>query len=295
MISRTTNRIEQQVVGELLARDDHPAGARDRPGAGPGRRLRAGVGGRSGAGAAASARRVRGGHADGSVWPARSGRPPGGRCPRATAGRSGPRPAGSRGRASRRDDRVADLGVALAIRDEDVPRGLEVGLAADGRDAVDPADDAFGRARRRRVVEPEREPRSGRRASPKRIARSGSVPCPISRPAAKMPIRSQTSWTWLSRWLERRIAICRGRRRARRRSSRISTTPSGSIAVVGSSRIRTSGSLTSASAMPSRWSMPREYVSVRSSARPGQARPGRGPPRSSRSPRSRGIRLRRAV
>ena len=43
-------------------------------------------------------------------------------------------------------------------------------------------------------------------ASPKRIARSGSVPCPISRPSAKMPIRSQTSWTWLSRWLERRIA-----------------------------------------------------------------------------------------
>ena len=44
----------------------------------------------------------------------------------------------------------------------------------------------------------------------------------------------------------------------RRSRSRISTTPSGSMAVVGSSRMRMSGSLTSASAMPSRWSMPRE-------------------------------------
>ena len=126
---------------------------------GPGRRLRAGVGrrGRRRGGAAASAGvfaavmpRLRG--------PARSGRPPGGRCPRGMAGRTGPRPAGSCGRAVARHDRVADLGVALAIRDEDVPRGLEVGLAsATARDAVDPADDAFGRARRRRLVEPERE------------------------------------------------------------------------------------------------------------------------------------------
>ena len=92
------------------------------------------------------------------------------------------------------------------------------------------------------------------------------VPCPISRPAAKIPIRSQTCWTWFRRWLDRRIAICRSRTSDRSRS-RISVTPRGSIAVVGSSRIRTSGSLISASAMPSRWSMPREYVSVRSSAR----------------------------
>ena len=35
------------------------------------------------------------------------------------------------------------------------------------------------------------------------------MPCPISRPAAKMPIRSQTDWTWFRRWLDRRIAIWR--------------------------------------------------------------------------------------
>ena len=54
---------------------------------------------------------------------------------------------------------------------------------------------------------------------------------------------------------------------SRRRRSRISTTPSGSIDVVGSSRMSRSGDLTSASAMPSRWRMPREYVSTGSSAR----------------------------
>ena len=42
------------------------------------------------------------------------------------------------------------------------------------------------------------------------------VPCPISRPAEKMPIRSHTDWTWLSRWLDSRIAMPRSvtRRRA---------------------------------------------------------------------------------
>ena len=64
-----------------------------------------------------------------------------------------------------------------------------------------------------------------------------------------MPIRSQTDWTWFRRWLDRRIAMPRSSV-SRRRRSRISTTPSGSIEVVGSSRMSRSGDLTSASAMP---------------------------------------------
>ena len=91
--------------------------------------------------------------------------------------------------------------------------------------------------------------------SPNWAASSSTVPTPISRPAAKIPIRSQTDWTWVSRWLDSRIARPRSST-SRRRSSRISTTPSGSIEVVGSSRISRSGDLTSASAMPSRWRMP---------------------------------------
>ncbi len=49
-------------------------------------------------------------------------------------------------------------------------------------------------------------------------------------------------------------------------SARSSATPSGSSETVGSSRIRTAGSLTSASAIPRRWRMPREYVSTFRSA-----------------------------
>ena len=131
------------------------------------------------------------------------------------------------------------------------------------------------------------------RSSPKRWASSDIVPCPIRRPAAKMPIRSQTDWTWLRRWLDRRIAIWRSVTSERRRS-RISLTPSGSIAVVGSSRIRTSGSLISASAMPRRWSMPREYVSVFESARAASPTCSRASSIAG-SASSRGIRFRRAV
>ena len=92
-----------------------------------------------------------------------------------------------------------------------------------------------------------------------RAASSWTVPCPMSRPAAKMPTRSHTDWTCESRWLDRRIVRPLSRL-SDWSSSRISWTPIGSIAVVGSSRIRMSGSLTSASAIPSRWRMPREYV-----------------------------------
>ena len=42
-------------------------------------------------------------------------------------------------------------------------------------------------------------------SSPNRAASSSTVPCPMSRPAAKMPTRSHTDWTWASRWLESRI------------------------------------------------------------------------------------------
>ena len=92
----------------------------------------------------------------------------------------------------------------------------------------------------------------------------------MSRPAAKMPTRSQTDWTCESRWLDRRIVRPLSRL-SDWSSSRISWTPIGSIAVVGSSRIRMSGSLTSASAMPSRWRMPREYVPTLSLPRSDEA------------------------
>ena len=87
----------------------------------------------------------------------------------------------------------------------------------------------------------------------------------MSRPLAKMPIRSQTVWTWLRRWLDSMIARPRSST-SRRSRSRISTTPIGSIDVVGSSRMSRSGDLTRASAMPSRWRMPREYAPTGSSA-----------------------------
>ena len=82
---------------------------------------------------------------------------------------------------------------------------------------------------------------------------------PAGGPEDADPVRTPTG-TCESRWLDRRIVRPLSRLRDWS-SSRISWTPIGSIAVrVGSSRIRMSGSFTRASAMPSRWRMPREYV-----------------------------------
>ena len=108
---------------------------------------------------------------------------------------------------------------------------------------------------RRRQLEPDLDDGRRRRRTGRPARRR--CPDPMSRPAAKIPIRSHTDWTWVSRWLESMIASPRSSTSLRSRS-RISTTPIGSIEVVGSSRISRSGDLTSASAMPSRWRMPRE-------------------------------------
>ena len=43
--------------------------------------------------------------------------------------------------------------------------------------------------------------------SPNVRASSSTVPMPTRRPDAKMPIRSQTDWTWVRRWLDSRIAM----------------------------------------------------------------------------------------
>ena len=87
-----------------------------------------------------------------------------------------------------------------------------------------------------------------------------------------MPARSQLAWTWSSRWLgqEERHAPLADELRM---SVRISTTPSGSIPIVGSSRMSTLGSLTRASAMPRRWRIPREYWPALRSAAVGQPDP----------------------
>ena len=88
-MSRTTNRADQEVVGELLAGDDHPAGVRHGPLAArrDRRRRAAGARGRPGAGATARRRHaacsaVIGRPSRGRARPARRRA---GRCPRATA------------------------------------------------------------------------------------------------------------------------------------------------------------------------------------------------------------------
>ena len=192
---------------------------------------------------------------------ARAGRPldrASGRCRRATARSAGAPSGGGPCSTAAHQDVLADA-------------ALERRRAGRG-----PATSPSPVARRARPTRPMRAPRSVVPArstsagvgsssptsmiavpSPNWAASSSTVPSPISRPAAKIPIRSQTDWTWVSRWLESRIARPRSWT-SRRSSSRISTTPIGSIDVVGSSRISRSGDLTSASAMPSRWRMPRE-------------------------------------
>ena len=119
-------------------------------------------------------------------------------------------------------------------------------------------------ARRGRSSRPGRSP-SGRRRSPPRARSAGrcpgrappSGPAATRRPAEKNPTRSHSDCTW-PRMCEDSSTV-RLRSATRRRSSASSSsTPDGSIAIVGSSRMSTVGSLTRASAMPRRWRMPRE-------------------------------------
>ena len=120
-------------------------------------------------------------------------------------------------------------------------------------------------------------------ASPKRLASSSTVPTPTSRPAAKIPTRSHTGWTWWSRWLDSRTATPSlvGERADEVKDLDHAHRVDGGGRLVEDEDRR--ASLTSASAMPRRWRMPREYLSTRSSARrPGP--PGRAPRRSAARP-----------
>ena len=66
-------------------------------------------------------------------------------------------------------------------------------------------------------------------------------PDATSLPPTKMPTPSHTCWTWCSRWLDEQTR--RRRHASSRMSSRISSTPAGSMAVVGSSRMMIDGRL----------------------------------------------------
>ena len=125
------------------------------------------------------------------------------------------------------------------------PRATDVALmplAAERREQA--------RGRRRSSRLPSREPRTP--------AMSGRRPTVASRPPATIATRLQSvsaSEQDVRAEEDRRAA----RRAARRISARMSRRPSGSSPDIGSSRKITSGSLTSAWAMPTRCTMPFEY------------------------------------
>src|SRR3954464_4038913 len=90
---------------------------------------------------------------------------------------------------------------------------------------------------------------------------SARVPCAWIRPPPMIIIRSATALTSASRCEESSTVPPRS---AKLRSSpRIQRMPSGSRPLAGSSRIRTSGSPSSAWARPRRWRMPSEYLPTR--------------------------------
>ena len=162
------------------------------------------------------------GHAGRSVSPAlaaprpiavsavpRRSRAPCDRCPRATA-----RPAGATSAAGRcssggaRGSPERTLASSEAGRDRQAPRvgpaaRAGVTAATPGRPPRTPlrplpVGAVASRSRPTSIAAPSVAEQAGRAGS--------SSPRPTIRPEAKMPIRSQTDWTWLSRWLESRIA-----------------------------------------------------------------------------------------
>ena len=125
------------------------------------------------------------------------------------------------------------------------------------------------RGRRRGARRPSRAcPRGHQRAG---VASSSSrEPWATIRPAPMITIRSATAWTSWSRCEESSTVPPRS---ANSRSSpRIQRIPSGSSPLAGSSRMRTSGSPSSACARPSRWRMPSEYWRTRLRAAARRAR-----------------------
>src|SRR5215210_5123164 len=93
------------------------------------------------------------------------------------------------------------------------------------------------------------------------VSSSARVPCAWIRPPPMIIIRSATASTSASRCEESSTVPPRS---AKPRSSpRIQRMPSGSRPLAGSSRIRTSGSPSSAWAKPRRWRMPSEYWPTR--------------------------------
>ena len=101
---------------------------------------------------------------------------------------------------------------------------------------------------------------------------SASVPDAATRPRSRMTTRSQTRSTSPIRWEFNSTATPRDRSAST--MSRTSTRPSGSSALVGSSRTTRSGPVTSATASPRRCCMPLEKPPTRSPAR--SARPDEG-------------------
>ena len=124
--------------------------------------------------------------------------------------------------------------------------------------------------RRRRGASPGRRGEARRRAParssastmvPDSVSSSARVPCAWIRPPPMIIIRSATASTSASRCEESSTVPPRS---AKPRSRpRIQRMPSGSRPLAGSSRIRTSGSPSSAWAKPRRWRMPSEYLPTR--------------------------------
>ena len=131
---------------------------------------------------------------------------------------------------------------------------------ATSRCAVDVATSANRRSRRAASASGSARTRS--RARPRR---SSTVPSAISRPARITPTRSLTCSISPIRWLE--SSTVRPPCASALMNARISAMPAGSSPLVGSSRISSSGSLSSAAATPSRCFIPIEYAAVRSPAR----------------------------
>ena len=107
-------------------------------------------------------------------------------------------------------------------------------------------------------------PHARDRARPPRRAPAGAGRSRAAR-RARSPRRSSTLWaTSASRWLD--TSTARPRPACARSRSRIQRIPGGSRPLVGSSRISTSGSPSSAAAMARRWRIPIEYPFTRRSA-----------------------------
>ena len=136
-------------------------------------------------------------------------------------------------RTASRTDAASASGAASTTNGSRRPR-----RRARPRDALDLAEHLGGRRRRR----PRRGPRSRPRCAPcrRRTARRARPPCPRRSAGRRRRCRPGRRPTGPGRAGGSRAGPPgRARGRARRSRSRISTTPIGSIAVVGSSRMRT--------------------------------------------------------